>query len=196
MKEEVTSINKYIKPEPESGEEKDEETRRHKHKRRIDEYGPLASEWRIKMLERDPEVDTSFAIRFHNGNTAMGNKAVKIVGDDLIVGNERYEGTRGLWNLITGTEEDQLADSTLKDMDNYIKLLWVTSVLHHDFDRNNRHPRANGSWKWKNKLKPIWNESKHIPSPEEVGADEISGNGVFIQNTVIKHTRLKVKDYF
>ena len=95
---------------------------------------------------------------------------------------EINEGTRGLWNLITGTQ-DQIDNCTLKDMENYVRLLWVTSVLHHDFDRNNHHPRANGSWKWKNKLKPIWNESKDIRSPEdsEVSADEISGNGVFIQ---------------
>ena len=53
IKEEVASISKYIKQESE------EEELPHK-RRRID----FATEWQRKILSRDPDVDTSFGIRF------------------------------------------------------------------------------------------------------------------------------------
>ena len=53
------------------------------------------------VLSYDPDVDLPFGFRFEgDGNTYMGDKRVEIHNDDLIVGNELYEGTPGLWKLI------------------------------------------------------------------------------------------------
>ena len=71
-------------------------------------YGPLARKFKIKILMRDHDVDTSFGIYFsEEGHTKMGNKIVKIVGDNLIVDNDVYTGTKGLWTLITGATKKQ-----------------------------------------------------------------------------------------
>ena len=146
IKEEVASISKYIKQEPE------EEELPHK-RRRID----FATEWRRKVASQDPDVDTAFGIRvLSDGTTAMGNKVVQIDGNDLIVADVKYKGTEGLWNLITGARKDQLTHYTKEEMRDYIDLLEATSALHRDFDPNSSHPRANGSWKWKNVLHNIW----------------------------------------
>ena len=164
IKQEVEKLNKqYIKLEPELSEEEEELPRK---RRRISAYGPLAREWKNKMLSQDPDVDTSFGIRFvTDGATAMGNRYVNIDGNNLIVAGKEYKGTEGLWNLITGTTKDELTRYTKIEMTNYIDLLWTTSVLHRDFDPSNPHPRANGAWKWKNLLNRIWYGWKNTAPP-------------------------------
>ena len=78
----------------------------------IDGYGSLARTFKTKILARDTDVDTSFGLYFsEDGHTTkMGNKIVKIDGDNLIVGNQVYTGTKGLWTLITGVTKNQIED--------------------------------------------------------------------------------------
>ena len=137
----------------------DVETRLPPHKRRCVDvnyeldggfYGPLARRFKRKMLARDPDVDTSFGIRFTpNGRTAMGRKYVTIDGDDIIVDGDIYKGTEGLWALITGATKDQMGDLgttfTENDLLEYIRLVRQTSVLHQNFDPENNYPRSNSS---------------------------------------------------
>jgi len=112
---------------------------------------------------RNPDVDTSFGIYFsEDGHTKMGNKIVKIVGDNLIVDNDVYTGTKGLWTLITGATKKQIGNIGEKyneaDVYQYIKLLQQISALHQNFDPKDPHPRSSRSWKWKNFLKNIWEQ--------------------------------------
>ena len=126
------------------------------------EYGTLSREWKRKVLSHNPDVDLSFGIRFEgDGNTYMGDKLVEIHNDDLIVDNELYEGTPGLWNLITGKNAEDLEydkSYTSNDLMQYYKLIRQTNVLHHGFDPDSAYPRANNSYKWKHLLNVLWNE--------------------------------------
>ena len=177
IKEEVESLKDYVKQE----EEEDEEL---PHKRRrvgneYDGYGPLASAFKAKVLANDPDIDLSFGIRFlPDGRTKMGDKIVTISGDDLIVDHEVYDGTPGLWGLITGLRADQLTKSENNwnddDLKSYYNLVNQTHVLHQDFNPDNPNPRANSSWKWKHILKGIWNLNK----TGNVEDDEASGSGI------------------
>ena len=45
-------------------------------------------------------VDRSFGIRYENGHFMMGDKILKMYGDNIILGDEVYVGTSGLWTLI------------------------------------------------------------------------------------------------
>ena len=156
-------------------EHRDDETRLPLHKRRrVDVeygtfndgyYGPLARAFKAKVLSRNPDVDTSFGIYFTpDGRTMMGKKYVKIYGDDIIVDNEVYNGTKGLWALITGVKKNQIGDIgekfTENDLLEYIRLVRQTSVLHQNFDPENNYPRSNSSWKWKHFLKNLWIQLK------------------------------------
>ena len=47
---------------------------------------------------------------------------------------------------------------TQDDLDQYKELLHETHVLHQDYDKYNRYPRANRSKKWTHILAPIWKE--------------------------------------
>ena len=173
----------------------DEEENEELHHKRLrlnedygsDSYGPLARQFKFKILTRDPDVDTSFGLYFsgEDGHTTkMGNKIVKIVGDNLIVNNDVYTGTKGLWTLITGVTKNQIGNINENfseaDLYQYIKLLKQTSALHQDYDPENTHPRSSRSWKWKHLLKDIWDklnkEKDVINSADNDGHDEENEN--------------------
>lgn len=181
IKRKIESINEFIKDEPDQKDYIPSDG--------DGQYGPLASAWKRRILAQDPDVDRSFGIRFEeDGNTYMGNKEVIIRGDDLIIDGDLFTGTPGLWTLITGTTKSQigLLDETYNsnDLFNYGRLLEKTSVLHHDFEDENPYPRANGSWKWKNLLKEIWEVIKNRAPLDTVGSglhDLVKSGKMYIQ---------------
>ena len=139
-----------------------------------DEIGSLAADVKRRILAKDPDVDTTFGIYYSpSGDAYIGNKPVTIQGDDILIENEVYHGTEGLWRLITGVKESQIGvigrDFTDEDLLEYAKLLRQTSVLHRDFNPNNSRPRSSSSWKWKTILRPLWDKYKQEDSEEEEG---------------------------
>ena len=140
-----------------------------------DEIGSLAADVKRRILAKDPDVDTTFGIYYSpSGDAYIGNKPVTIQGDDILIENEVYHGTEGLWRLITGVKESQIGvigrDFTDEDLLEYAKLLRQTSVLHRDFNPNNSRPRSSSSWKWKTILRPLWDKYKQEDSEEEEGS--------------------------
>ena len=133
------------------------------------------NQFKMKVLSRDQDVDTSFGIYFTpDGTTRMGNKVVRIDRNDNIhVGNQTYEGTKGLWRLITGVTRDQIGDVdheyTKYDLLEYVELIKQTSVLHKDFDPDDPQPRSNRSWKWRNFLKALWESIRKERNEKEEG---------------------------
>ena len=62
---------------------------------------------------------------------------------------------------------------TQDDLDRYKELLHETHVLHQDYDKYSRYPRANRSKKWVKILAPIWREfSEHgiVQDPDDEDA--------------------------
>ena len=140
-----------------------------------DEIGSLAADVKRRILAKDPDVDTTFGIYYSpSGDAYIGNKPVTIQGDDILIENEVYHGTEGLWRLITGVKESQIGvigrDFTDEDLLEYTKLVRQTSVLHRDFNPNNSRPRSSSSWKWKTILRPLWDKYKQEDSEEEEGS--------------------------
>ena len=138
------------------------------HKRRrvgteYDNFGPLAKEFKKRTMLGDASIDRIFGIRFvGDGRTVIGNTPVTIDGDDIIIQNEVYHGTPGLWSLITDTNRDAIdgVGQTDDDYDQYMNILYQTSALNQDYDPENSYPRASRIWKWRKILKPIWNRFK------------------------------------
>ena len=72
--------------------------------------------------------------------------------------NERFNGTRGLWELIMSKNPENFTD---EDYNNYEDLMVMTDALHRNNDEDNPHPKGNHkSYKWVNILRPIWNRKK------------------------------------
>ena len=131
-------IKLITKSRIDSDEEEDLPRKRRRIAQNDDDYGTLASKFKTRVLTGDPDLDKTFGLHFTNeGKTAMGNKIVNINGDDLMVGNEFYKGTPGLWNLITNTKQDQIGQTGIdfeeNDLGEYIRLLAQTNVLYRDF---------------------------------------------------------------
>ena len=126
----------------------------------------------------DPTLDTTFGIRFSSdGRTFIGNTPITIQGDDIIINNEVYHGTRGLWSLITDTQKDQItnAEPTKNDKEEYASMLYQTNVLHEDSNPDNKMPRSNRSWKWRQFLGPIWETFKKMDDSSDGGGLIIPG---------------------
>ena len=116
---------------------------------------------------RDPNKENNY---FLNSKYKL-----TIADNNIVVDDEKFIGTPGLWELIMADEpEPKLIEPS--DLDSYKRLLLKTNVLHRDFDPNNPHPRASTSPKWKNILRPIWDEitaGKGLPKPPKT-----EGSGV------------------
>ena len=120
-------------------------------------YGPLAESFIQKYMNPDQQVDTTFGIRYDNGMPMIGNKIIKIEGDNIVIGDEVYIGTPGLWVLITEKIPTSIEYDT-DDYERYKELLYETNVLHHHYEPASNYPRSNKSLKWQRLLSPIWRE--------------------------------------
>ena len=69
-------------------------------------HGPLAEEFLQKYMDLRKGSDTTFGIRYESGIPMIGNKEIKIDGDDIIVDGSRCHGTSGLWSLVTDKDPD------------------------------------------------------------------------------------------
>ena len=59
------------------------------------DFGEIAKEYL-----KDPDRDTTFGIRNEEGLYYIGDKQATIVNNNIIIGDEKFEGTPGLWELI------------------------------------------------------------------------------------------------
>ena len=155
-------------------------------KRRLKDnnFGPNAEAFLTAYLNPDTrnKVDTTFGIRYENGPWMIGDKQIKIDGDDIKIEGEIYEGTIGLWSLITHKTP---TNYTQADLDRYKELLHETSAMHQHYDSHNHYPRASGGKKWTHILRPIWQEFERagiIEQQSSADADSLDGTLVHDRN--------------
>ena len=126
----------------------------------IEEYkkeknlGPIV----IKALNYiKPEKKTTFGMYFKDGDFRIGDKKVDIKDDNIKIEDKEYPGTSGLWELIMNenpqnfTEEDYL---------NYGRILKQTNTIYQKNNPNQNRAKSSGGNKWKNLIKPIWEDIK------------------------------------
>ena len=111
------------------------------------DFGEIAKEY----LE-DPDRDTTFGIRNEEGLYYIGNKQATIVNNNIIIGDEKFEGTPGLWELIMSKN---LEDFSKEDYENYAKLMVKTNALYRDNNPKSLYPKSSRSDKWR-LVKYIW----------------------------------------
>ena len=105
-----------------------------------------------------------------------------IADDNIVVDDEKFIGTPGLWELIMADVPDPKLIDSNNDYNSYKRLLKKTNTLHHNFDPNNPYPRASTSYKWKEILSPIWEEIKKEKAAGEglVKPPKTKGSGVVV----------------
>ena len=163
------AIEKYRK-ELEEEEEEDEK------------IGEIARQYLNKQYR-----DTTFGIRKENGDHYIGNKHVIVRNNNIYIkdSGEKFEGTEGLWKLITLREP---VDVDKKDKDEYERLMIKTNVIHHNNDPKNPHPKGNRGNKWKKIIGPIWYKNQGF---SEEDAIKMANNRGYRERLVKKMRKIK-----
>ena len=121
-----------------------------------EEEDELVGDIAIKYLKLDDKVkDKTFGINKIDGHHHIGDTHVIIHKNNIIIDDEKFTGTPGLWDLIMLKEppEKSYSDKEFKD---YVKILRKTHVLHQGNNPNNPYPESSKSNKWNKILGPIW----------------------------------------
>ena len=89
--------------------------------------GPIAHKYLNNYLTE--KRDRTFAMKYKNGGYYLGNTRVDFDGNDLIIGGREYEGTPGLWGLLTSVKPS-FEDTTDNYLQTYGELMIATNASH------------------------------------------------------------------
>ena len=107
----------------------------------------------------------------------IGNKFLKFKGDNIIIDGVEYIGTPGLWELIV-SNKPQEGIYTEDDFLNYGRILKQTNAIYQGNNSEVNKPKSSKSDKWKQLIKPIWEDIKESKKPpEEKGKGKGKGKG-------------------
>ena len=112
----------------------------------------------LRKFATKTEADTTFGLYDRKGKFYIGNKPVVINENNIVVEDEEYEGTPGLWELIVSKKQK---DFTEEDYDNYTKLMVKTNALYRDNNPESKKPKSSKSYKWTKILSNIWDNRKN-----------------------------------
>ena len=127
--------------------------------------GPIASEAFEKYITIEGG-DKVFGMVKKGKYYYIGDKPIKIKGDNIIIDDKVYPGTPGLWELII-SQDPKEGDITNEDFINYGKLLIQTNAIYQKNDPNTNKPKSSKSNKWKKIIKPIWDDIKKRKADED-----------------------------
>ena len=138
-----------------------------------EEEDELVGDIAIKYLRLDDKVrDRTFGVNKIDGHHHIGDTQVIIHKNNIIIDNEKFMGTPGLWDLIMLKEPPE-KDYSEKDYKNYARILIKTHVLHQGNNPNNPYPKSSKSYKWNRFLRHIW----------EYRGVEFEGEGIVIMSS-------------
>ena len=129
-----------------------------KFKKNIQEYGPIAAENLRKYITPGVGGDIHYGVYSDKitGKNKIGSEFIEIDGDHIKVDKEQYEGTPGLWNLITSKNIPDITEYEAKDLYNYIYLMNQTNTPYVNY--NSDRPFRSGNYKMENFIKPFVRE--------------------------------------
>lgn len=95
-----------------------------------EQFGNIAESYMSLFENKSHSIDNVFGIRKDENQFKIGEKPVFVNENNVIVDNEAYEGTPGLWELLTKKHVDYSKVSK-SDLENYKKIL-IQSGAHLD----------------------------------------------------------------
>ena len=148
--------------------------------------GPLAVNTLLQAFTKK-NIDLAFGLYAQEGKFKIGNKEVNIEDNHINVDDIIFEGTPGFWELITSKNPENY---TGEDLDKYRQLLLLTNAVYRNNNPDNNNPKSSKSPKWKNIIKPIWEQIKK--QKEEEYEEEEYEVPASIPFTPTKGTGLKI----
>ena len=109
--------------------------------------GPIARKYIQSNLGR---ATTKAGLYSEDDNLKIGYRPVKIENDDIIIDDERFKGTVGLWKLITSKDIPDKTEYGAKDLADYITIMHITKAT---YDKNDK--RVGGNDKMNKLIKPF-----------------------------------------
>ena len=109
--------------------------------------GPIARKYIQSNLGR---ATTKAGLYSEDDNLKIGYRPVKIENDDIIIDDERFKGTVGLWKLITSKDRPDKTEYSAEDLASYITIMHITKAT---YDKNNK--RVGGNDKMNKLIKPL-----------------------------------------
>ena len=109
--------------------------------------GPIARKYIQSKLGR---ATTKAGLYSEDDNLKIGYRPIKIENDDIIIDDERFKGTVGLWELITSKDIPDISKYGAKDLADYITIMHITKAT---YDKNNK--RVGGNDKMNKLIKPF-----------------------------------------
>ena len=153
--------------------------------------GPLAVNALLQAFTKK-NIDLAFGLYAQQGKFKIGNKEVNIEDNDIKVDDTIFEGTSGFWELVTSKNPNP-ENYTEEDLDKYRQLLLLTNTIYRDNNPDNNNPKSSKSLKWKNIIKPIWEQiKKQKEEEEEEETEETYVVPASIPFTPTKGTGLKI----
>ena len=131
--------------------------------------GKMPSDNLREALNNKAQHDPVLGIYNENNQLKIGDKPVKIDGNDIIINNQKYEGSKGLWSLLTKKEPKGYTDD---DKENYKLILYDTNALYQNNDPSTNKPKSSRSKKWQ-LVKPFW---ENRPSNKQYDASVLQPN--------------------
>ena len=110
--------------------------------------GPIARKYIQSNLGR---TTTRAGIYSEDDNLKIGYRPVKIENDDIIINDERFKGTPGLWELITSNNIPEKEKYNATELRDYITIMNITKAT---YDKNNKRIGGNNK-KMNNLIKPF-----------------------------------------
>lgn len=125
------------------------------------------SEKYLKGIFSHGKYDKAFGIKAIEGSTdfKLGNKIVKIDGNNLIIDGHQYIGTEGLWKLLTLKKPGEVSSN---DYNNYKKIMLQTKAFLKD---DGSSVKANKGDKYDLFVKPIYTEYKLLEDIKKTASE-------------------------
>src|SRR5688572_29701277 len=151
------------------------------------ELGEIAAAYLQQYASDKKLADTTFGIHSKDGVFYVGKEPITIEGDNITVKDKTYDGTPGLWELITMVKPNEsIYDG--KDLNDYAEILHAADAM--SLPSNPNKPRSNRSEKYKTIIKPIWEAKKGKLS---------TGEGVVVipqdPNALVKMLALRIASF-
>ena len=143
--------------------------------------GPLAVNALLQAFTKK-NIDLAFGLYAQEGKFKIGNKEVNIEDNDINVDDIIFEGTPGFWELITSKNPNP-DNYTSEDLGKYQQLVILTNTAYQGNNPKNNKAKSSKSPKWKNIIKPIWEQikkQKEEYEEEEYEEPATSGTGLKI----------------
>ena len=132
--------------------------------------GPIAVNALLQAFTKK-NIDLSFGLYAQNGKFKIGDKEVNIEDNDIKVDDIIFEGTPGFWELVTSKNPNP-KNYTDEDLGKYQRLVILTNTAYQDNNSDNNKPKSSKSPKWKNIIKPIWEQIKKQDEEDKEDKEE------------------------